>query len=34
MECQAEGDFLFIRIDETENRIGVLRLGSYSDLFG
>lgn len=33
MECHVEGDFLLIWIDETENQIGVLRLGSHSELF-
>lgn len=34
MECHVEGDFLLLWIDETENQIGVLRLGSHSELFG
>lgn len=34
MECHVEGDFLLIWIDERENTIGVLRLGSHSELFG
>lgn len=34
MECHVEGDFLLIWIDETQNQIGVLRLGSHSELFG
>lgn len=34
MECHVEGDFLLIWIDETEEQIGVLRLGSHSELFG
>ncbi len=34
MECHIEGDFLLIWIDEYENQIGVLRLGSHSQLFG
>lgn len=34
MECHIEGDFLLIWIDEMENQIGVLRLGSHSELFG
>lgn len=34
MECHVEGDFLLIWIDETSNQIGVLRLGSHSELFG
>ncbi|MDE5554637.1 MAG: type II toxin-antitoxin system YafQ family toxin [Muribaculaceae bacterium] len=33
MECHVEGDFLLIWIDETEDVIGVLRLGSHSELF-
>ena len=33
MECHIEGDFLLIWIDETEDVIGVLRLGSHSELF-
>lgn len=33
MECHIEGDFLLIWIDETNNQIGVLRLGSHSELF-
>lgn len=34
MECHIEGDFLLVWIDETDNLIGVLRLGSHSELFG
>lgn len=34
MECHIEGDFLLIWIDETKDQIGVLRLGSHSELFG
>ena len=34
MECHIEGDFLLIWIDETDNLIGILRLGSHSELFG
>ncbi len=34
MECHVEGDFLLIWIDETKKQIGVLRLGSHSELFG
>ncbi len=34
MECHVEGDFLLIWVDEAENQIGVLRLGSHSELFG
>ena len=33
MECHIEDDFLLIWIDETTNQIGVLRLGSHSELF-
>ncbi len=33
MECHIEGDFLLIWIDETLDQIGVLRLGSHSELF-
>lgn len=34
MECHVGNDFLLIWIDESENQIGVLRLGSHSELFG
>lgn len=34
MECHIEGDFLLVWIDETDNLIGVLRLGSHSEIFG
>lgn len=34
MECHIEGDFLLIWIDETNDVIGLLRLGSHSELFG
>lgn len=34
MECHVEGDFLLVWIDETANQIGVLRLGSHSEIFG
>lgn len=33
MECHVEGDFLLIWIDEAEKQIGILRLGSHSELF-
>ena len=33
MECHIESDYLLIWIDETENEIGILRLGSHSELF-
>lgn len=34
MECHIEGDFLLIWIDETTDVIGLLRLGTHSELFG
>lgn len=34
MECHIEGDFLLIWIDEESDTIGLLRLGSHSELFG
>lgn len=34
MECHIEGDFLLVWIDETDKLIGVLRLGSHSEIFG
>lgn len=34
MECHVEGDFLLVWVDETAKRIGVLRLGSHSEIFG
>lgn len=33
MECHIEDDFLLIWIDETSDQIGILRLGSHSELF-
>lgn len=33
MECHIEGDFLLIWVDEDNNVIEVLRLGSHSELF-
>ena len=33
MKCHIEGDFLLIWIDETEQIIKLLRLGSHSELF-
>lgn len=33
MECHIEGDFLLIRIDEENNIIELVRLGSHSELF-
>jgi len=34
MECHVENDFLLIWIDEEENIIKLIRLGSHSELFG
>ena len=34
MECHIDGDFLLIWIDEENDIIGLLRLGSHSELFG
>lgn len=34
MECHIEADLLLIWIDETANTIGLLRLGSHSEVFG
>lgn len=34
LECHIEGDFLLIWIDESSDTIGLLRLGSHSELFG
>jgi mRNA interferase YafQ len=34
MECLIEGDFLLIWVDETNNIIEFVRLGSHSELFG
>ena len=33
MECHIEGDFLLIWLDEDENVIKLVRLGSHSELF-
>lgn len=33
MECHIEGDFLLIWIDESEDIIKLIRLGSHSELF-
>lgn len=33
VECHIEGDFLLIWIDEANNIIEILRLGSHSELF-
>ena len=32
-ECQIESDTLLIWLDETENQIRLVRLGSHSELF-
>lgn len=34
MECHVENDFLLIWLDEEENVIKLVRLGSHSELFG
>lgn len=34
LECHIENDFLLIWIDETENVIKLIRLGTHSELFG
>ena len=33
MECHIEGDFLLIWVDEEEQVISLIRLGSHSELF-
>lgn len=33
MECHIEGDFLLVWIDEQEDCIEVVRIGSHSELF-
>lgn len=33
MECHIEGDFLLVWIDESTDTIGILRLGSHSEIF-
>jgi mRNA interferase YafQ len=33
MECHIEGDFLLIWLDDENNIIEILRLGSHSELF-
>jgi len=33
MECHIEGDFLLIWLDENNDFIQILRIGSHSDLF-
>lgn len=34
MECHIEGDFLLIWVDEQNDIIELVRLGSHSELFG
>ncbi|MBO4826653.1 MAG: type II toxin-antitoxin system YafQ family toxin [Prevotella sp.] len=34
MECHIEDDFLLIWIDEAENTIKLVRIGSHHELFG
>ncbi len=34
MECHIQGDFLLIWVDETNNIIELVRLGTHSELFG
>jgi len=34
MECHIEGDYLLIWIDEENNVVKLIRLGSHSELFG
>lgn len=34
MECHIQGDFLLIWIDEVNNIIQLVRLGSHAELFG
>ena len=34
MECQIEGDYLLIWIDEETSVVKLIRLGSHSELFG
>ena len=34
MECHIEGDFLLIWIDEKDNVVELVRLGTHSELFG
>ena len=33
MECHVENDFLLIWVDEEENVVKILRLGTHSELF-
>lgn len=34
MECHVQGDFLLIWMDETNNIIELVRLGTHAELFG
>ena len=34
MECHIQGDFLLIWVDEVNDIIELVRLGSHSELFG
>lgn len=34
MECHIQGDFLLIWLDEKNNIVELVRLGSHSELFG
>ena len=34
MECHVQGDFLLVWIDEEEDTVYLVRLGSHSELFG
>lgn len=34
MECHVEGDFLLVWVDEQEQVVKLLRLGSHAELFG
>ena len=34
MECHIQGDFLLIWVDEVNNIIELVRLGTHSELFG
>lgn len=34
MECHVQGDFLLVWINEEEDTVYLVRLGSHSELFG
>ncbi len=34
MECHIKGDYLLIWLDEANNIVKLVRLGSHSELFG